>query len=123
METLGRGVTLHIGDRRSPSIEPVPELILAPSLAMNAEQRAVHDLLEQLDDAMFAAIEGDEGSSRRARKLWQRATSSLRGELLEESREHYLRFAAEALRQTGPGGVRDPSQTLAATEVIELLTT
>jgi hypothetical protein len=111
------------GDPWSPAGDAMRGLVLTPSVSMDPDLRAVHELLELLDDAMFAAIEGDEASGRRARELWRQATTSLRGELLEESREHYLRFATEAMRQTGPEGVRDPRQMVAASEVVEILTT
>jgi hypothetical protein len=123
MNSLGRGSVVSAGQPWSPSGDAMRGLVLTPSVIMDPDLRAVHELLELLDDAMFAAIEGDEASGRRARELWRQATTSLRGELLEESREHYLRFAAEAMRQPGPEGVRDPRQMLAASEVIELLTT
>jgi len=96
--------------------------MVAGRLSADAEMRAVHELLEVLDDAMFAAIEGDAASGKRARDLWQRATLNLRGELLEESREHYLSFATEVLRETEEHGVRETERSLAVCEIIEMLT-
>jgi hypothetical protein len=123
METIIRCVKLRIADGRPSTLEPPHGLMLAGGMAMDADLRAVHELLEHLDDAMFAAIDGDEAAGKRARELWQCAKTSLRDELLEESREHYLSFASEVLRRTGANGVREAERSLAVSEIIAMLTT
>jgi hypothetical protein len=79
-------------------------------------------LLESLDDAMFAAIGGDDAALAQARRLWVEACAALSPELLDESREQYLRYAAEVSRELSVAAVRRPAQMLAAVEIMELLT-
>lgn len=79
-------------------------------------------LLESLDDAMFAAIGGDDAAFTDARRLWTDACAALSPDLLRESREQYLRYAAEVTREFQADQVRHPRQMLAAIEIIELLT-
>ncbi|RIK80156.1 MAG: hypothetical protein DCC67_09685 [Planctomycetota bacterium] len=78
-------------------------------------------LLEALDDAMFAAIGGDEAAMLDARRLWTDACAALGCDLLEESREQYLRYAVEVTRELQCDPVRRPQQMLAAVEILEML--
>ena len=82
----------------------------------------VRELLEALDDAIFGALSGCEASLQKARMLWPGAVESLGWELVEESREQYLRYAVEVTRRFEAQEIRNPSLALAALEVIELLT-
>jgi hypothetical protein len=79
------------------------------------------ELLEALDDAMFTAIGGDESFVITARDLWVQAIECLPWELVEESREQYLRYAVDVARRTEPAEVRDPAKVVVAVEIIELL--
>src|SRR5262249_19829309 len=88
----------------------------------NGETPKVREQLEALDDAMFAAIAGNADVLERARTLWQSAVATLPWELVEESREHYLRFAAEASQQADEAEVRDAAAAVVAIEVLEMLT-
>jgi hypothetical protein len=81
----------------------------------------VRDQLEELDDAMFAAIAGAQGAFEKARNLWFNAVASLPWGLIEESREQYLRYAAEVSRGIDSNGVRNQAAALAAVKVMELL--
>lgn len=82
----------------------------------------VRELLEALDDAMFAAIAGDAGSLDKARTLWGEAVATLPLDLVDESREQYLRFAAETTRHVETADLRNPAAAVTALEVLELLT-
>jgi hypothetical protein len=82
----------------------------------------VRELLESLDDAMFAAISGCRQALEEARQLWPAVTAAVSAELIEESREQYLRYAVEVTRRFESHEVRNPATALAALEVIELLT-
>jgi hypothetical protein len=95
-------------------------LRLIPGAAVDAETRAVHELLELLDDAMFEAIAGGDGITA-ASQLWERAVTALPRELLDESREQYLRVAIEAARRDLNGEGRDPLRAIGALEVLALL--
>jgi hypothetical protein len=81
---------------------------------------AVRDQLEELDDAMFGAMDGAPGAVEKARALWFNAVASLPWSLIEESREQYLRYAAEVLSRPAPHA-RNPEASLGALEVMELL--
>ena len=87
-----------------------------------AESPEVRDVLEAMDDAMFAAIAGDDGALATAQSLWRQFARTLPRPLVEESREQYLRYAAEVLRQGDASDVRTPAASAAALEVVELVT-
>jgi hypothetical protein len=79
----------------------------------------VLDRLEQLDDVIFAAIDGDPEALDAAAATWQCTLNELGWDTVEESRQQYLRCAKsawEAARQNPED--RDP---LAAIEIIGLL--
>jgi hypothetical protein len=82
----------------------------------------VRELLESLDDAVFAALAGSSGSLQRARELWTHAVATLGWELIDESREQYLRYAADVSRRGEASEIRNAAAAVAAIEVIELLT-
>jgi hypothetical protein len=79
----------------------------------DADSVEVRDQLEELDDAMFAAIDGTGGAFEKARLLWFNAIASLPWGLVEESRDQYLRYAAEVTRL--------PGKSDTARDVMELL--
>jgi hypothetical protein len=92
-----------------------------PTLAFSdPDSVAVRDQLEELDDAMFAAMDGVPGAVEKARALWFNAVVSLPWSLIEESRDQYLRYAAEVLDRPAPH-VRSPVASRGALEVMELL--
>lgn len=109
-----RTAASHPGDAAHPTEQPW-------GLLLDGDSAEVRERLEALDDAMFAAIAGQSGAVDRARTLWAEAAAALPWQLLEESREQYLRFAAEATCRPDPGGARDPLSAISALEVIELL--
>jgi hypothetical protein len=94
----------------------------APSPRRDPESPEVRELLETLDDAMFAAIAGNDGALQRARDLWTHVVATLGWELIDESREQYLRYAADVTRRSEVSEIRNPAAAVAAIEVIELLT-
>jgi hypothetical protein len=93
-----------------------------PAQPLDPDSPEVRELLESLDDAMFAAIAGEAAPLREARQLWQQAVDELPPELVEESREQYLRYATEVTRRFEAAEIREPKQALAAIEILQLLT-
>ena len=85
------------------------------------ESRDVCELLELLDDAMFAAIGGDRGQASVARTLWLQAVASVGPELVNESRAEYLRYAADMKRLLDRGEANDATRTAIIVELVELL--
>lgn len=94
----------------------------APAHRRDPEAPEVRELLESLDDAMFAALAGNSGALQRARELWIHAVATLGWGLIDESREQYLRCAADVSRLGVTSEIRDAAAAVAAIEVIELLT-
>ena len=89
----------------------------------------VRELLEQLDDVIFAAIGGCELSLAEARALWPELVDQLGCHRIEESRKQYLRFAIDVTEQfeaqaaySDEQGWRSAERAIAALEIISLLT-
>lgn len=87
-----------------------------------AEAPTVCALLESLDDAVFAALEGSESALAETHELWPAVVTALGPELIEESREQYLRYAIELTRRFEFKEIRDPAVAIAALAIIEMLT-
>jgi hypothetical protein len=92
-----------------------------PSQLLHPESDEVRALLEELDDVVFLAIRGDADSLEQARKLWPEVIKQIGWELVEESREQYLRYSTDIARRFEQDAVHDPEKALAVIEVIELL--
>lgn len=93
----------------------------SPSHILHAESDEVQILLEELDDVVFQAIRGDAASLEQARQLWPQVIQQIGWDLVEESREQYLRYSTDLARQFEHEELRDPQRALAAIEIIELL--
>ena len=107
-----------------PHPNPTPAGLAGAAKSMFAPDSAeACELLEALDDAMFTAIAGDASVVLTARDLWIQATECLPRELVEESREQYLRYAADVARRLDGDEMRDPAKVVVAVEIIELLGT
>ena len=104
------------GDAKSLPSDELPSYLLRP------ETDEMRDLLEELDDAIFAALQGNEDSVERAKTLWPRAIAELDWELVEESREQYLRFAVEVSRRLQQSELRSSERSVTELEIIILLT-
>ncbi len=94
----------------------------APAPTDHAETPEVRELLEALDDAVFAALGGCDAALAKTRKLWPEVARTLGPELIEESREQYLRYAIELTRRFEFKEIRNPAIAVAALEIIEMLT-
>ena len=104
----GKGKELAAGD--------LPSHLLCP------ESEHVRGLLEELDDVIFAAIMGDSEALDRSRTLWSQVVAELGWELVDESREQYLRYAIDVTRRFENEDLRSPERAIAALEIISLLT-
>jgi hypothetical protein len=94
---------------------------VTPAPVLHPDSREAAELLESLDDAMFMAIAGEAAIVAAARLLWAEAIRSLPSELLEESREQYLRYALEVTQHLPGDEPRDPARVLIAIKMMELL--
>jgi hypothetical protein len=111
----------HSRGKGAGDTEAVPTNRL-PSYLLSPETDEMRELLEDLDDAIFAALQGSDDSLDKARTLWPRAIAEIDEELVEESREHYLRFAVETSQRFRSDEFRSSEQSVAALEIILLLT-
>ncbi len=116
-----RSHAAHSRGKGAGAAETVPADEL-PSYLLHPETDELRELLEDLDDAIFSALQGSDESLDKAKTLWPRAIVEIDQELVEESREHYLRFAVEASQRVQQNGVRSPARSVAALEIILLLT-
>ena len=111
----------HAGDRHDPVRAETPPAD-SPSHLLHPESDHVSAMLEELDDVVFLAIRGDAESLQLAHQLWPQVVKEIGWELVEESREQYLRYSTDLARRFEQDAVRDPQRALAVIEIIELLT-
>jgi hypothetical protein len=116
-----RSHAAHLRGRGAGRTEDVPTSSL-PSYLLSPETEEMRELLEDLDDAIFSALQGSDESLGKARALWPRAIAEIDEEMVEESREHYLRFAVETSQRFRSDGFRSSEQSAVAIEIILLLT-
>jgi hypothetical protein len=102
-------------------VRPMGRPTAPPPGMLHPESREAAELLESLDDAMFMAIAGEATIVAAARLLWDEASRSLPNEVLDESREQYLRYALEVTQHLPGDEPRDQSKVLIAIEMMELL--
>ncbi|HUY92084.1 MAG TPA: hypothetical protein VMV10_25305 [Pirellulales bacterium] len=95
---------------------------LDPAQVLGTHCPAALEQLERLDDAVFEAIAGKPGALDELRKLWPEVLSQLGPELVEESREQYVRHALRVWRDCVEGDqIRNPTLAVAAMDVVCLL--
>ncbi len=111
----------HASKSQPPTVADVPEDEL-PSHVLHSESAYVRAMLEDLDDVVFSAVRGDAGALEKAHTLWPQVVAAIGWELVEESREQYLRFAIDVTQRFETDNTRKPEHAVAALEVISLLT-
>jgi hypothetical protein len=82
---------------------------------------AALERLEALDDAVFAALEGDPVALDRSQALWTDATRVVDARLLAESRAQYARHAQTVWDASRNSPVDSLGRAFAALEVLGLL--
>jgi hypothetical protein len=116
-----RSHAAHPGRSQVASQEQLSRL-QPPSQLLHAESTHVNGLLEQMDDVIFAAVLGDRAAGEQAHTLWPQLVEAVGWELLEESREQYLRYAIDVARCGEQQANCNPEHAIAALEIISLLT-
>jgi hypothetical protein len=81
----------------------------------------VLELLERIDDLVFAAISGDAQSLAELETLWPTVAGELDADLVEQSREQYLRCALAICSDAPAGQPQRPERALAAVDVLCVL--
>jgi hypothetical protein len=92
-------------------------------VATSAEElppEAIHHL-EELDDVIFAAIDGDQAALQESTAAWHRALKTLGHDAIEETRRQYLRHAQSVWEGLRHQNVQPPHKIFAAIEIIGLL--
>jgi len=103
------------------TIDTVPDEQL-PSYLLQSESAYVRAMLEELDDVIFSAVGGDAKALQQAQTLWPEVVAAIGWQLVEESREQYLRFAIDmSQKQLDGTNQRTPENAVAALEIISLL--
>jgi hypothetical protein len=78
--------------------------------------------LEDLDDIIFPAIDGDETALRHVEPVWQQTLATLGPEVVRESRQQYLRYARATWDYLKSKTLEHPHQLLAVMQIIMMLT-
>jgi hypothetical protein len=89
--------------------------------ALAAQPAEILELLERIDDLVFAAIDGNERALSELQVLWPTVAAELDEELVEQSREQYLRCALSIWTECVEGQVRRPERAVAAIDVLCVL--
>lgn len=112
-------------DRFGGSSEAVPTIaapVAAPSANLDPNSPEVLEKLEELDDLVYEAISGRSDALEQLREEWPKIAAQLGETLLGESLEQYLRYAMSIWDEcTAADGLRDPSRTIQALDVLSLL--
>ena len=111
----------HGGKSSERTVVGIPEDEL-PSHVLHPQSDAVRTMLEELDDVVYSAVRGDMSALEQAHRLWPQVVATIGWELVEESREQYLRFAIDVTQRYETDLGRKPEHAVAALEVISLLT-
>jgi len=112
----------HAGHRPTSSSREKFSGIVVPSAAIEVVDPVVQELLTQLDNAVFSAIQGEVQANNDAHDLWPQVTAALPWQIVESYREQYLLYAVETSRRIQDTEGSRPESTLAAIEIISLLT-
>ena len=81
----------------------------------------VLELLERIDDLVFAAISGDRQALAELETVWPQTAAELDEDLVEQSREQYLRCALSICSEFSENGVKGPERALSAIDVLCVL--
>jgi hypothetical protein len=97
--------------------------IAAPTLAdLGAtKDSAAVDLVEQLDDAVYDAINGVQEARELARTLWLQLTERLPQPTISKLREQYLRYSLSLWEACLDGGMREPEKAAGALDILSIL--
>ncbi len=100
----------------------LPTTQVDSSMSLPAELPAVIAQLEQLDDAVFDAVQGRSEALAELQLLWPQLLGELGEYRLAESREQYIRYALSIWRDDVRTGTRhDPERAFYTLEVLCVL--
>lgn len=113
----------HLVCEKSLAATPQNRIQVTDKLAntLAAQPREVLELLERIDDLVFTAISGDDRALAELEVLWPTVAAELDTDLVEQSREQYLRCALSICGQCVEGDVHRPERAAAAIDVLCVL--
>ncbi len=95
--------------------------LVSPSALLTTTSHEMLEKLERLDDLVFDTINGRRPALEELTQLWPQLMAELPRDLLQESREQYLRYAVKLWESCLANGVRDPQWAVAALDVLCVL--
>ncbi len=107
--------------RGSHPARPHDGLIDSPSELLHVNSAAAVELLEKLDDCVFDAISGDDRALAEVVRLWPEVVSAVGPDMLDESREQYLRYSLSIWESCLAEGLREPARAVASLQVLNVL--
>lgn len=108
-------------DAQSPSRRAI-EIDDSPSHAVGWQCPEALDQLEAIDDLVFEGIAGKASAVEKLRSAWPEVLATLGSDLVEESRENYVRHALRVWRECVEGDrIRQPALAISAMEVVCIL--
>ena len=117
----------HFADHCPTTALSIPERAMAPvscgrgDCAAEELSAEVVRRLEELDDSIFAALEGNAAALDRSVQLWHAATADFDPRMIAESRQQYLRRAETVWNESRTDPVGSLPKAFAAIEVMALL--
>jgi hypothetical protein len=123
LDGLQHAHSAHLKFRGSATLaESNTEKPPAPSKHLNTDSPELLERLELLDDLVFEAIDGNAEALARLREEWPKLHHEIGEDLLEESREQYLRHALFIWQgSVEQSGVQDPARAIHALDVLSVL--
>jgi hypothetical protein len=103
-----------------PSVTAVAEAT-SPAKQLAGSDRELLEKLEHLDDLVFDTIGGKQQALDKLVALWPKTLAELPRDMLEESREQYLRYALTLWNSSQSETARDPRYAVAALDVLCVL--
>ena len=116
-----RGDAPHVHGEAAASQGPAERTIDRLAAALADQPPEVLELLERIDDLVFTAISGNVRALAELEVLWPTVAGELDANLVEQSREQYLRCALSICSDNTEGNVRKPERAAAAIEVLCVL--
>ena len=110
------------GETAAAATATVTHVHARPSQCLDPQSPEIVERLEELDDAVFDAVNGRLDSLDRLRTLWPELKKELGDDLLAESREQYVRYALTVWEEgVDQAEVRDPTAAVRALDVLCVL--
>ena len=112
----------QLPDDSSPEPAPADSQAVDHLIETLAHQPAeALDLLEEVDDLVFTAISGDRHALEELQSLWPAAVADLDSDVIDQSREQYLRCALSIWEECADDEMRSPQRAMSAIDVLCVL--